>query len=177
MLSQISSSLLLLQQAVVPPLIPAFDPRLWSSLRPATRTAYQLALRNFKVWAHEQCIHEPRTLPELDLTLAQYFDGKVKLAQARTLLAAIEKSLPSSKKHLPHARALVAEGERFAPPRHTVPLSFCAALGTAFVLATQLMSPRAAGLLILQSRQPAHGHPVRRVAVKLQEPRSGHVQR
>ena len=58
-LSHISSSLLLLQQTVQPPPVPAFDPRLWSSLRPATRTAYQLALQTFKTWAQEQRIPEP----------------------------------------------------------------------------------------------------------------------
>ena len=136
---------------MAPPAL-TFDERLWASLRPTTQQAYRLALRAFRTWAAEQDVVEPVSLYELDATLVAYFRSGIRLSQARTLAAAVEKTLPAAKRHLPHARALIVEGERWAPPQHTIPLSWVAAAGTAFLLATVHGVARIGGLLLLQSR-------------------------
>ena len=148
-LSWISTVISWLTSTLVPlPL--SFDERLWSSLSATTKTSYRRALREFLSWAADSSIPEPCTLHQLDAVLLQYLLSGVKTTKFRILLAAVEKSCPPAKRQLPYAYAYLADAERRVPPRHTVPLSYVAAAGTAWVLASKFGQPRIAGLLMLQ---------------------------
>ena len=139
-----------LAAVLAPPPI-EFDERLWGSLSKATRAHDRRALNDFLGWAGQHNHPDPQSVHELDALLLAYLYSGISTSKFRVLLAAVEKALPAAKKRLVYASAHIIDLGRRMPPRHTVPLSYIAAAGTAWVLASRNGQPRVAALLLLQT--------------------------